>query len=328
MALVRGANGEGDELSPEEVERRLLTPAPVERIGEFAFSLWKVNAPLPSRPFRFSRGFVAVTLVGTFALVLVGAWVANRVRQGDFLAAQIFGGVLFLLMDGGLLVAVLVLRRRRSLSQPGELPPNGIPSAAIAATVGVRRRGQSFGWLWFEKDALCFQGVGFDFRLRREDFAKKRSVYKLLKASGTPSLRCPKGVTEYMLSVVLGSRQGDRFVPDPQRWKELEDSFAAWESGAFTSEPSLFPPVRPVPTTPAPLTPRMIVAPALFMAAVLGFTGYVLGPYLEHAKPWWELAPVGALVGLCWPLLMWLSDRTNRSYAREVDRVIRRSPKE
>ncbi len=326
-ALLSGANGEPeDAVERAELLRCWGTPAPTERVGGFEYSLWKNPAPLPARVPRFSRTFVVALLAGCAALLAAGAWVAERTRQGDFLTAKGFALALVVLMYVAPLTAVVLSqRRRRAPEGEAESPPVGVPRHAVAACAGSLPRGRNVGWIWFEGDAMCFRGAGFDFRLRREDLVGRGSPLKSLGGKEGVALRRPKGISSHRLRVILGVIVNDAFYDDPKRWSNLGSEVSAWESGSFTKEPSLFPPVRPVPTVPPALGWRDWAAPALFMGLLLGGAGALLPPSPERAgNPPVVLGLVGALFGLMWPFLIFSASWTAKATNGEVDRAIRK----
>ena len=327
LPLVSGANGETDEADRAEIECRWRTSAPEERIGEVRFSLWKTDAPLQAKPYRFSPAFFSVAILGSFSFIAVGAWVAGRIRQGDFLLGQIFGIGLFVAIYGSMIVAVIASRRTKRHVGEVSPPPEGFPSTGIACHAYVCRRGRCVGWLWFEGDLMIFCGAGFDFQLRREDFKGRVPLVKALRSGGGSPLKRPKGVSEYLLFLTPGVIVDGAFAPDRSLWKTLEADFAAWESGSYSTGPSLFPPIRPVPTVPATLRWTSVVILPLFMGALLGFAALVLPIEPTNGKsppsPW-NLALAGAAFGLMWPLILWTSDRTGKTYAREANRAAAR----
>lgn len=320
-------NGESDPaLTTAGLARRCGTPAPTERIGNAAYSLWKVERPLESRSPRFSRAFVAAILCGSLALLALGRWVAERTRAGDFLAAKAFGIALLAVVYLGPIAVLILLRRRpKAVGEPWT-PPRDVPRGAVAFLAGSRARGRSVGWLGFERDLMAFRGAGFDFRLRREDFAPKGKLLRQFRGGASVPLRRPKGITNHGLRLTPGRITDAGFVADPKLWKEMEAAFTSWESGAFTSEPSLFPPVRPAPTVRPTLGWQDIVAPPIFMGLLFGSAGFLLPlPATPDGSPRspYPLAVAGVLLGVVWPLLLWTTHLASRSTAREADRAAR-----
>ena len=141
---------------------------------------------------------------------------------------------------------------------------------------------------------------------------------------GTPSLRGPKGLSEYMVGLSLGAIADGEFVRDPSLWKGLEDAFASWESGSFGSVPSLFPPIRPIAMIPGRLRWPQFVAPAALMGSILGFAGLMLPFAHPPSNGPWGLALAGAALGLFWPYAMCSSDRAGVSRRRRTG--LRRAP--
>lgn len=327
VPIVSGPNGQRDKACLlQAIECRYAIPASEEAIGGARFSLWKVEAPLPGAPPRFSPAFFALVVLGCLGLLVLGSWVAGRIRQGDFLTGQIFAVGLFVALYGGMFAVALVRRRQKPVPLAPDTPPNGIPLRAVACLAGIRRRGRSVGWLWFEGDHMRFRGAGFDFDLRRGDFRTEGPLLKVFRRNGLAGLLAPEGVSEYLLFLTPGQVAGSQFVRDRSRWSELEPDFEVWESGTSTDEPPLFPPIRPVPTLPARLGWPSFVVPPLFMGGILGFAALVLPIEPTNGEPPpspGSLALAGSLFGLLWPLLLWSSDRTAQAYTREADRSVR-----
>lgn len=116
------------------------------------------------------------------------------------------------------------------------------------------------------------------------------------------------------------------FTMDRTLWTDLQPEFETWESGTSTHGPSLFPPIRPVPTTPARLRWTAFVAPSLLMGALLAFAGLVLPMEPTNGRPArspGELALAGVALGWLWPFVLFIGDRTAKTYAREADRAVR-----
>ena len=321
--LVGGSNGGRPEsLDRAEIERLWASHAPFETIGGVRYSLWKTEKPLGEGGAQFSRGFFVALLVGSLALLGVGRLVADQIRRGDFLAGQIFGISLLVAMYGGMAFVVWKSRRRVPAVGVPDRPPEGVPSGAIAIYAWVARRGRNTGWLWFERDLMCFRGAGFDFRLRRADFRAKGSPFKSLSI-GAP-LRCPKGISEYALYLRPGILSDGVFTPDPTVWKGLEESFADWEARAASREPSLFPPVRPVETRPMRIGLWQIVAPILLMGGIIGSIPLIFGPMTAKdgsPRSALSLIVVGCLFGLMWPLMLWMENRTQRQIIRQAEKA-------
>ncbi|RYG71094.1 hypothetical protein EON80_05815 [bacterium] len=326
--MVGGTNGEVDDLTDRAaLDRRLLTQPPVEAIGEQSFSLWKVESPLRSPPPTFTRGFVPFALVGSFVLIGLGAWIANRIRSGDFLAGQIFAVAVMGLMFLGPVVAIALSKRAHKKKGPPEAPPIGVPAKAIVTLASVSTRGRSVGWLWLDGDVMHFRGYGFDFRLRREDFTMKGPIIRAWRGQEGARLRRPDGISHYILMLFPGELCGDTFARDPKLWKELIPDLQAWESGTHSTAPSLFPPIRPVPSLRHELTWRRLVAPPVFMAVLLGFAGLAL-PVDTSGRtvpPAVFFAAIGIGFGLLWDLIVWMTYGTSRATDREVDKAILRA---
>ena len=323
--LVGGSNGERPEsLDQAEIERLCSSHAPFETVGGVRYSLWKTEEPLGGGGPWFSRGFFVALLVGSLVLLGMGRLVADQIRQGNFLLGEIFGISLFVMMYGGMAFAGWKLRRRVPTAGVPDHPPEGIPSDAVATFASVTKRGRTTGWLWFERDLMCFQGVGFDFRLRRTDFISKGPLFRRFRNAAGASLQGPRGVTEYGLYLRSGHLTKGIFNPDPTLWKGLEESFADWEARAASREPSLFPPIRPVETRPMRVGLWQIVAPILLMGGIIGSIPLIFGPMTAKdgtpISPWFYLW-IGCLFGLVWPLMLWMENRTRLRIIREAEKI-------
>gem|GEM_PF-4728961 len=327
--LLQGPNGErsDDPQTEEALLARWLGPAPMERLGEFTYSLWKIDKPLAPRPPRFSRLFVVGTVVGCVALVGGARVAADRIRAGDMLTAQIAPFALLALFCGIPLGAIVVRSRQRERLLEGTPtpPPPGVPAKAIPAIAGSNDRGRCVGWLWFEGDRLLFQGAGFDFRLRREDFETKGSVPHRLAGKEGAALRRPEGIASHRLRLKPGRLIEGTFTVDPKRWEELRDDRVVWESGAYSAGASLFPPLRPAPAVRTKVGWTHGVVPPLAMGALLGGAALFLPiePRDGSPKNPLGLAFAGALFGLMWPLLLWNVQAGQRAKEREVEALAR-----
>ena len=297
-------------------------------IGGVRYSLWKTDEPLAARAPRFSRAFFLTTILGTAGLLAVASWVAGRIRQGDFLLGNVFVVTLCITLYGVPVFLVWQQRRRRPLVGVPEMPPRELPPDAVATFAVLRGRGRCLGWLWIDRDHLRFRGAGFDFDLKREDLATKGALGRKLRA--VVLLRRPKGISDHRLYLHPGSIVDGAFVSDPSRWSGLEARIVEWERRAPSHEPSLLPPLRPVPTRRATVGVGQILFPMLFMGLIVGMAGVFISnnvPPPSGGRSPWTLAAAGALYGLMWPFLLWTSDSTARGYEREAEKAKRRAEK-
>ncbi len=309
-----------------EVREQWLAPARTERVEAFTYSLWKGSRPRPAKIPRFSRTFSLGVPVLLLAFTYAGRYVVEQMLAGNILPVRVFAVLLGAFLYGSLAATGIGLMRRQHRKRPLEIdsPPQGVPLFAVAARASVGRRGATIGWLWFEADALCFQGIDFDFRIKRSDDKTNRTAKRMLDPVNGMLLRGPKGISPHRLFLAPGFIADGQFFRRREGWKGLDSEISAWERGTASDVPSLLPPVRPVPRDRFRLTWQSWISPPLYMGFLFLIVGWTF-PTIEgmHRSPL-GFAFAGVFLGLMWLSLLWSENSAGNSLDRELEKVLGR----
>ena len=159
------------------------------------------------------------------------------------LILKIFALAMMIIPYSLIFIAIFLLRRPKKL--PHENQPAGVPRNAVPVTVAVRSHdtslGRSAGWMWIDRSWLCFRGKQFGFRLQASDFKSKVTPQSM---TGALFFALPNPFPRTGLWIMPRLLRGDRF----EKWsvkEQLGDELSVWREAAQTSEPRLYPPVRP-----------------------------------------------------------------------------------
>ncbi len=322
------------DLDPEESQldtSSWLSSSTYEVIAGTRYCLWKPGQIAKPEQIAFSRTFLIGVPVLWFVCLFGARAVVKAVEAGNFVVGQTVSLSLLVLLYV-LPLALLgweTYKRKTTVLGPEILPPSEVPGSAVAAMARLAGRGSSLGWLWFEGPWMHFRGAGFDFRLQRADF-RRRNATRALRGHSEAGLKRPRGISAHTLVLIPAWLTSSGATSDPTKWKALEPQLEYWSSCTPVSDPSLYPPLRPVPREARKIQATNLRWTSLTMAVLLGSVPAIvpIDRQLVSPRPLLEsvglFALSGALLGLCWNLLLVSVDGQRKSALSEVEKLVRK----
>ena len=280
-----------------------LEDYPTESIAGLTFCLWTE----PPRKVRFAptARFALLTLAAE-ALILGGSlgFIRFIFINPDLGGALLRIGAIatMVICYGSVIGGTLLLRRIKPTAteiRPIDIPRTAVPVRIIARSYDASL-GTTNGWMWIDRNWLCFRGKSFGFRLQASDFKSNVNPSSL---TGALRLNLPKPFPSTSVWIFRRLMKTDQF----EKWtfkEQLGDQLSAWRDAAQTTETRLYPPIRG-----NSLTVRILPSLAGWTAIGLGM-GALLATFFtllpEDIRPKGNPITASMAMGLFLPMMFGL----------------------